>query len=61
MPATSPEDVTLVVFDSTVAQESDKFLFKIAFAVMLFLVLNIPPHDFNLRRTDAECSVSFLP
>jgi hypothetical protein len=48
MPATSPEDVTLVVFDSTVAQESDKFLFKIAFAVMLFLVLNVPLHDLNL-------------
>src|ERR1035438_5813840 len=28
---------------------------------MLFLVLYVPLHDLNLRRTDAERSVSFLP
>jgi len=53
--------MTLIVYDSTVAQKSDKFLLKIAFAVMLFLVLNIFFYNLNLRRTDAECSLPFLP
>ena len=44
----SPENVTIVVFDPTAAQQDDKFLLKIAFAMMLFLALNVPFHDLNL-------------
>jgi hypothetical protein len=43
------------------AKRSHKFLLKIAFTVMLFLILYVPLHDLNLRRTDAESSVSLLP
>jgi len=42
-PVQLPKHVTLVVFDATVTQESDKFLFKVALAVMLLLILNVPP------------------
>ena len=61
MPRPLPEHISIVVLDSAIAKQGDKFLFKVTFAVMLLLVLNVFLHHRNLRRDDAECSVTFLP
>ena len=56
-----PEHKLLIVLDSAIAEKDDKFLFKIAFAVMLFKALNVSLHHRNLRGTHAERAVSLLP
>ena len=56
-----PKYITLIVLNSVIAKKCDKFLFKITFSMMFLLVLDVSLHHRNLRRTHAECSVSFLP
>jgi len=56
-----PEYKTLVVLDSAIAEKNDKLLFKVAFAVMFLLALNVFFHNRNLRRANTERAVSFLP
>src|SRR5437762_9035206 len=57
----SSEHVLRVVFDAVLLQESDVFLFKRPFLVVLFLRLDITHRRRNLRDADSERAVPLLP
>jgi hypothetical protein len=44
----STEDVSTVIIDAMLLQQSDEFIFKRHFAMVLFLILNVPLHGVHV-------------
>jgi hypothetical protein len=59
--ATLIEDVSRIVFHLVLFEERDQFRLEIAAAMMDFLILDVPPHGFNIGTTHAKRRIAFLP
>jgi hypothetical protein len=57
----SSENVSRVVFNAVLLQQRNEFLFKRHFAVMPFLILNVPHDRRNIRLAYPESAVPLLP
>jgi hypothetical protein len=58
---TSSENVAWIIFNAVLLQQRNEFLFKRHFAVMPFLILNVPHHRRNVRLAYPEPAVPLLP
>ena len=57
----STEDISRIVFDPAITQQRGELFLKALLAVMLLLALDVRLDHGDLRRTDAECALAFLP
>jgi len=53
----------LIWFEShaSLFQKGQELIFVCAFGMVLWLMLDVFPHDWRMRSTDAECSIALLP
>ena len=56
-----PKRILRIVFHAMFPKQRPKFVLETRFAVVGLLALNVPDYLIEVRCTDAECAMSFLP